>query len=105
MVSQHHKKKTIALFVVWNISGLAFTAFNKYSQTFKGTYLPSTQVSVSILITILATVLYFIPLLIVIRHRAKTAPLKWLIIATGILLFLISVALTVFVITLLCSLL
>lgn len=93
MTARCSQNKPIVLFAVWIMSGLAFTAFNKYNQIL--------QDYESFTITILVTVLYFVPMLFAIYRQAKATSLRWLIIVTRIFLCLFGVVLAVLFIMLL----
>ena len=88
----------ILLFVIWCISGLAFTAFNKYTQILGVENSIFNQKNTSLIITMLATVLYFIPMLIAIYHQAKKASLQWLMTVSRLFLYLFCGALAIFLI-------
>ena len=82
MDTKYPKKKPLILFVLWIILALVLTAFNKYNQY---SNIP-VQGNASVIITIVASVLFFLPLLLVIYHQAKASSLKWLSVAAKRLL-------------------
>lgn len=102
MMVHRSQKKPVVLFIVWFISCLALTAFNKYNQLFLKNDLTITQYYISLAITILVTVIYFIPMLVIIYRQAKAVSLKWLIIVARSLLILFSGVLATLLIILLC---
>ncbi len=104
MTVHRSKKKPVVLFIVWLFSCLVLTAFNKYNQLFLKKDQTITQYYISLAITILVTVIYFIPMLVVIYRQAKAVSLKWLIIVAKSLLVLFSGVLAILLIILLCML-
>lgn len=104
MTCRHNHKKPIILFVVWLITALIFTLFNKYGYMLGLELLLPTQKILSVAITVLITVLYFVPMLVVIYRQAKAVSLKWLIITARIFLIFFCCALPVFLIALLLAL-
>lgn len=82
METKYPKRKPLILFILWIVLALALTAFNKYNQY---SDIP-VQGNASVIITIAASVLFFLPLLLVIYHQAKASSLKWLSVVAKILL-------------------
>lgn len=86
------RNKPITLFVVWWVSAAAFTVFNRL---FWGEGLVSLT---PFAITISVTLLYFMPFLIVVYRQAKSFSIRWLTIATRVMLFYLIGVLAVFLI-------
>ena len=100
MTVPYGKKKIVALFVVWCISALLFTLFNKLSNGFWELYVSPYHEIIPVAITILVTILYFIPLLRVIYNRAKAISFTPLMIIAKTLLILLGFVSVLFAIAL-----
>lgn len=100
MTDQLSKKKPVILFVVWVLSGFVFTIFNKFEM--RG--ITTLENSLNFVITLVATAIYFIPMLFVIYRQAKAVSLKWLIVVARILFFYLCSVFVVFLLVLLCTL-
>ena len=99
MIDRKHKRKPIILFIIWCLSCLIFTGYNKYGSIIRDTQKQS-QSNIPIFITLLAIVLYFLPMLILINRQARIVSLKWLILVTKILFIFFSSISGIFMIAL-----
>ena len=100
MADQSSEKKPVRLFVVWVLSGVALTIFNMFEMR----DITTLASSLNFVITLVATAIYFIPMLFVIYRQAKAVSLKWLVVVSRILLVYFCCVFVMFLIVLLCTL-
>lgn len=98
MNAQTAKKRAILLFVVWCISCLAITLFNMYIQLFEAEISFLKQEETSIILVLLVTALYILPMLLLIHRQAMKASLGWLVVVSRVFLFLFGIAWTIFLV-------
>lgn len=98
MADKFSKNKPIIFFAVWVLSGVVLTVFNKFETS----GITTLENNLNLVITLVATAIYFIPMLFVIYRQAKAVSLKWLLVVTKILFFYLCSAFVVFLIVLLC---
>ena len=99
MSKQCSRKLPIALFVVWYASAIALTFFNKCKTLFLGKNLTDSHYyNISLAVTLLATALYFLPMLLLIHRQAKAASLKWLVIVSRAFIIAFSISLFIMII-------
>lgn len=98
---QANKKTAVKLFVIWCVSCLALSAISSYRRIYHA-ILGTEQTIISkpdwfLILMILLTSCYIMPLLLNVYRHAKNEQIKWLIGTAKVLLLLFIVALIVII--------